>query len=78
MFQGLSKIIWNFLEKHGVSPWYFIVLFCLFVGYFQISVFKNWENSTFYEKYRAIIYVILLIILIIAGTFYFFNKQNIN
>lgn len=78
MFHGLSKVIWNFFERQGISPWYFLILAYLFVGYFQIKVFKNWKDSTSYEKYRAIIYLIALFMVIIVIVFYLFNKQSLN
>jgi len=77
MFHGISKVLWDFFEKHGVSPWYLIILVYLFAGYFQIKVFKNWKNSSTYERYSATIYLLALFIIIMVIVFSLIEGQSL-
>jgi hypothetical protein len=77
MFHGLSKALWNFFEKEGISPWYLIILVWLFAGYVQIPVLKNWKNSSTYQKYYASGFIIMTLMLIIFGIFTWINGLSL-
>ena len=71
MYQNITKLVWEFLEKHGISPWYFVIVIYIFACYMQVPIIRNWANSSSLEKYRVILFFIGSVIALVVFLLYF-------